>query len=328
MTAPARDFQSDRTSAVVWRPGRLWSLWDIMRAFRASTLCNYYATLMQVSERASNEPAYNAVPPDWLERVRGSLSHLAAITHHLLLEESKDCILRLLKEFEESSTYDKLRFKLEELLQLMESEAGKRKTFMLDPDRAKYYLPDEYGVIRDHPLNALIIHKPRPILISEKAETAFPSAYMDIVEAGRCLALNRNNAAAYHLMQAAEIGLRILAWDRRVIVKRGKSRTLIPLDFAQWGEILAELEEKQKKIDNWKRGKALREEAKQFYRVAVFEVSSFNEIYRKHLSHARATLYQPETAINCWAHVCRFLDGLSERMSEQHRTPTVWRAKK
>jgi hypothetical protein len=30
-------------------------------------------------------------------------------------------------------------------------------------------------------------------MVSERSANAFPSAYMDVVEAGRCLALNRNS---------------------------------------------------------------------------------------------------------------------------------------
>src|ERR1700730_735468 len=31
MTAPARDFQSGGNGAALWRPGRLWSLWDMLK---------------------------------------------------------------------------------------------------------------------------------------------------------------------------------------------------------------------------------------------------------------------------------------------------------
>jgi len=168
---------------------------------------------------------------------------------------------------------------------------------------------------------------PRP-LFSMTAQKAFPSAGMDIVEAGRCLALRRNNAAIYHLMQVAEVGLRTLAWDRRVAVLRHKGKTIVPLDYAQWGEILGELEKKKALINTWKRGKALREEAIQYYSSVIFEVASFNEIYRKHISHARGKLYEDDTAVSCWGHVYRFMDKLAERMSEEKRNKLVWSASK
>jgi hypothetical protein len=45
---------------------------------------------------------------------------------------------------------------------------------------------------------------------------AFPSARMDIREAGNCWLFGRNNAVVYHLMCAAEFGLRALAADRHI----------------------------------------------------------------------------------------------------------------
>src|SRR6185437_13955935 len=156
---------------------------------------------------------------------------------------------------------------------------------------------------------------------------AFPSAYMDIVEAGRCLALNRNNAAIYHLMQVAEIGLRTLAWDRRVEVKKWKKQTIVPLDYAQWGDMINGLEKKKELINHWKRSPHLKEKAYRYYTHAILEIDSFNEIWRKHISHARNTLYESDVAISCWGHVHRFMQSLAEYMSEEKRTPLVWSKK-
>jgi hypothetical protein len=61
-----------------------------------------------------------------------------------------------------------------------------------------------------------------------------------------------------------------------------------------------------------------------YYTRAVFEVESFNEIFRKHISRARGEVYALDVAISCWGHVQRFMDMLSERMSEDFRTNNVW----
>jgi hypothetical protein len=207
----------------------------------------------------------------------------------------------------------------------MKSELDKRKVFALDPLKSDYYQDDIHGVkppdAQKQNALAAVVKKPTP-LFSERAIKAFPSAYMDIVEAGRCLALNRNNAAIYHLMQVAEIGLRALAWDRRVTVMHSKKQ--IPLDFAQWGEMIRDLQKKRDLIHQWPRSKALKDEAVRYYTRAVFEVDSFNEIFRKHISHARGELYEPDVATSCWGHVYRFMDMLAERMSETNRTANVW----
>jgi len=207
------------------------------------------------------------------------------------------------------------------LAKLIQSELGKLHAFALEREKEKYFRDESWGVeIFPVPKGVVL---PQP-LFSAAAQAAFPSAGMDIVEAGRCIALGRNNAAIYHLMQVAEVGVRALAWDRRVTVLRHKGKTVVPLDYAQWGEIIGELEKKKALINNWKRGKALREQANQYYSTLIFEVSSFNEIYRKHISHARGKLYADDTAISCWGHVYRFMDKLAERIAETKRTHNVW----
>jgi len=208
----------------------------------------------------------------------------------------------------------------------MQSELGKRKVFVIDPEKSKYYQDDTYGV-RKPTANALrsLIDWPVPEpQFGEHVVEAFPSAYMDIVEAGRCLALNRNNAAIYHLMQAAEVGLRVLAWDRRIEIKRNKGKVIVPLDYAQWGEMIGELEKKKDDIDHWQRSKVVKEAAVRYYTHAILEVDSFNEIYRKHISHARNKLYETDVVISCWGHVRRFMETLTERMSEDRRSPLMW----
>jgi hypothetical protein len=222
----------------------------------------------------------------------------------------------------------RLQYALQHLLDLMKSELEKLKVFAFDPLTSDYYQDDVYGTKLPSAArytNALAagMKKPTP-LFSERATKAFPSAYMDIVEAGRCLALNRNNAAIYHLMQVAEVGLRALALDRRVTVTRGKKNVMVPLDYAQWGEMIGQIQKKKELINQWPRSKALKEEAIRYYTRAILEVDSFNEIFRKHISHARGELYESDIAISCWSHVYRFMNMLAERMSENHRMPEVW----
>jgi hypothetical protein len=214
-------------------------------------------------------------------------------------------------------------------MELMQSELKKRKVVAIAPELNKHYRDEIFGVKVPSPEEVVLlerkgVEKPEPVF-GEKAELAFPSAYMDIIEAGRCLALARNNAAIYHLMQVAEMGLRALARDRRVVVERGKTKTVVPLTFAQWGDIIAALTRKKDEINRWPRSKEVREQAITYYASAIFEVSSFNDIYRKHISHARGKRYEDDTALACWGHVRRFMETLAERgITETTTMPAVW----
>jgi hypothetical protein len=299
-----------------------------MKSFNPSLLTHSFRqlTLYEQQSLSRNSPDVE-VPYEYKADVSLSLSTARVIATVAELDETGDAIARLdshLISTAEPVTYVHLQHALHHLLQLMQSQLEKRKVFVINPGMSKYYQDDIHGIKPPHetPFKNDIFgaFKPPPWLFSERAVRAFPSAYMDIVEAGRCLALNRNNASIYHLMQVAEIGLRVLAWDRRAEVIKWKKT--IPLEFSQWGDMIVAIRKQKDLIDNWPRSKAVKEAANRYYMRAIFEVESFNEIFRKHISHARGELYEPDTAISCWGHVYRFMDMLSERMSETHRTST------
>jgi hypothetical protein len=312
-----------------------------MKAFNAALLGHAFSSLAEYSQQAAERGRMSGgntepVNQQRLGDISLSLAAANVITIFLELGETKDAIKRLtidMKSTVNPITAVTLHYALQSLLELMKNELDKRKVFALDPTKSKYYQDDTFGVKpppdAQYYGNALLqdARPPEP-LFSESAVKAFPSAYMDIVEAGRCLALNRNNAAIYHLMQVAEIGLRALARDRRVTVTRGKKQAVVPLEYAQWGEMIGQIQKKKDLIHQWPRSKTLKDEAVRYYTRAVFEVDSFNEIFRKHISHTRGELYEPDVAVSCWGHVYRFMDMLAEHMSENHRTPNVWNSPK
>ena len=300
----------------------------MLKRFRADRACSLYAQLMQLAERASRLPPDSEAPPEMYDFTEVPLANGREIASNLGLPETTDHILRLLK-WEQGITCKEVHFGFMHLMELMQSELKKRKVVAIDPEMNKHYRDEIFGVkVPSSEEVALLerkgVEKPEPVF-GEKTESAFPSAYMDIIEAGRCLALARNNAAIYHLMQVAEMGLRALARDRRITIERGKKKTVVPLTFAQWGEIIGELTKKREKINQWPRSKEIRERAIEYYAYAIFEVSSFNDIYRKHISHARGKLYEDDTAIACWGHVKRFMGALAERsITETTITPAIW----
>jgi hypothetical protein len=101
---------------------------------------------------------------------------------------------------------------------------------------------------------------------------AFPSARMSVVEAAKCIGFERYNAAVRHLLDAAEMGLRVLAWDRRI--KPRLHGQEVPVDFAQWGDLVANLETAMSKIRKWK-SKRVTAEAEQFYAPAIKDLNPF-----------------------------------------------------
>jgi hypothetical protein len=306
-----------------------------MRSFNPSLLTHSFRqlTVYEQQQQVYYDSSPDAeVPDSYKADVQLTLTTTRLIAVVAGLAETGDALSRLesdLRSTVEPLTHVSLQHALHHLLELMQSELGKRKVFVIEPEKSKYYQNDAYGV-RKPATNALSSLADWPLpepQFGERVVQAFPSAYMDIVEAGRCLALNRNNAAIYHLMQVAEVGLRTLAWDRRVEVKKWKQQSIVPLEYAQWGDMIVGLEAKKKLIHQWNRPKHLKDKAYRYYTHAILEIDSFNEIWRKHISHARNTLYPSDVAISCWGHVYRFMESLAERMSEEERTPLIWTSK-
>ncbi len=68
-------------------------------------------------------------------------------------------------------------------------------------------------------------------LFGDEVKKSFPSAAPHIKDAGNCIATDLNTAAVYHLMIAAEFGLRAIAKHLKVKIKRD-------LQYADWDEVI------------------------------------------------------------------------------------------
>jgi hypothetical protein len=157
-------------------------------------------------------------------------------------------------------------------------------------------------------------------LFGNKVYANFPSARFDIGDAGKCLAVELNTAAVFHLMRVAEIGLRTLAWDRRVKVLQ-KNRE-IPLDLATWEEIIRELEKAETAIQGFKKTHA-REAQFEFYHGAMMEFKRFKNVFRNRVMHTREE-YDRDQAHSVFTHVRDFMKILAGKIAEGKRTPIVW----
>ena len=291
-------------------PGRLWSLWDIaMHKFEAARFCQLFANCMRLSDHIDREPGQ--LEPN-REGFGNFLERVSALSGRYGLSESFDLVNRIRDDLA-TAPASKIQHDLQSIMGLMNSEMSKRLFFSVDANLSSYYTPPSAGVA---------IHHSK---FGAKTEWAFPSAHMDMIEAGNCLALERNNGCVYHLMCVAEVGLRTLAWDRRVVAKHNKKA--VPLEFAQWGELIGKLETEIDKIKSW-RSKPTAALAQQFYNEALSEVRTFNNGWRTHIMHARSHTYTSDDAVALFGHVNRFMAGISKRVSENHRTALVWKIEK
>ena len=182
---------------------------------------------------------------------------------------------------------------------------------------ANYFIQINPDRLRFFPSKIVPMSFTRRFDFGKEVREAFPSAQEDINEAGYCLAVDANTAAVYHLICAAEHGLRALAKDRRIKFAKG------PIELQQWGDIIRELDKAVAGIGNWPKSKA-RELAHEFYNKAVKECRFFNDAYRRHVAHARRH-YDRNEALSAMNHARDFMQLLAERISEKKRTPLVWK---
>jgi hypothetical protein len=141
------------------------------------------------------------------------------------------------------------------------------------------------------------------VLLTPAAESAFPSSVRDVIEAGKCFALDRWTACVMHLMRALEFPIKALA----------KSLNFSP-SSPNWEQILNEAEREIRKISpathgpNWK-------QHEQFYSEAALDFRFIKNAWRNYAVHGHNT-YDRHEAYEILTHVRSFIDGLAVRLKE------------
>lgn len=249
------------------------------------------------------------------EEELGMASRIAEKAHSLLmgLKNVSPTVLNHIKdwaqhysEISDGPSQGDILSTLESIRSMVETELESRK-FIYIPS------PDDEKIKQAKPFG-------------NRVYQAFPSARQDLTDAGTAFAMELYTACVFHLMRAAEYGIRALAWDRRVkvLTKAGKP---YPLDLATWEEILRGLDAEIGKTSLWPKAKGeIRTQATEFYGTAIQEIRGFKDTWRNHVMHTRGE-YTQEDAVQIMSHVKRFLMTLASRISEQDRTPCVWTKK-
>lgn len=207
--------------------------------------------------------------------------------------------VRLLKANTPNPSADIAR-DLKALRKTIEMELGKRRFVYVPPEKTRYFAQEK--------------------TFGQQVYDAFPSARLDLAQAGDCLACGLDSAAAFHLMRAAEVALWELGRDRQI-------PAVAKIESMEWGIIIRELEEEIKKIQQWPNTNLLKEEAHRFYNRALVEIRAFNDGWRRHIAHVRKSQVAMESdeAIALTGHVERFLKTLAFKIAEGQYTPLEWK---
>ena len=133
----------------------------------------------------------------------------------------------------------------------------------------------------------------------------------EIKDAGNCLAGDLNTAAIFHLMRVAEFGMRALARQLRIKVKKNT------IDSAGWTEIINHIEgateARWKKLPKAKKARKRATDFLKFCEVATDELNVFKEIWRNNVMHASGNYKEPE-ALYVFKRVEDFMQRLAKRV--------------
>jgi hypothetical protein len=156
-------------------------------------------------------------------------------------------------------------------------------------------------------------------LFGQPVHDAFPSARFDIRETGNCLAAECHTAAVFHMMRAAEWGIRALCVHLGLkklkwVKKRGGKVRLMPVAYSDWEHILTGLQGKvDAKITKLKRGES-KQAAQEFYYPVLQDLRAIRDAFRNHVMHTRRE-YTRHEADAILDRVVRLMTALASRVS-------------
>lgn len=291
----ARD-QSDSNDAALWRPGKLWSLWNIMHKLRADIFFKAYE---QTS--AFNQMLTLAPQPELTLLARDIAELIDRLT--ILIEE--------LNSMGMMGTAVVLARGLELLKSAPEKTEGGRQLRVFLPEnkeRIKTALSQGASRLPDDLIGqVLLIVDPAKIryhdqsaLFGDDVFKAFPSANEDIAEAGTCLALDRGTATVMHLQRVLEVGLSALA--AALSIKKQND----------WGRYLREIDDE---LNRRMKSSGARTADEQFYAEAATTIDAMRRAWRNPTMHPEKT-YSPERAEEILQSVRSFMRHLATKLHE------------
>lgn len=245
-------------------------MWDIVQRFRAEELSQHvYAIGSQVGilefakiRREQNRP----VTPDSLRGTVNTLARFLSFCDGVGFRDVASKLQLSLDRIERSAQLDGsyLECEYKAIFEALQIEILKHQFLELERNRQKYFNADS--------------------LFGSEVREVLPEAESDIREAGNCLALERDTAAVFHLMRAAERGLRRLA--KRLRVKVVYHGNICAVEYADWGAVTAAVQTKLTQIRKTPKGRKLTEQL-ELYSDAADHCTFMKDIWRNTTSHTR-----------------------------------------
>jgi hypothetical protein len=269
-----------------------WSLWDMMN-FSLALFAKALEVLTVEARRSSMQSPVIVIPEAEKERIMSQMQFVAERCRQLALSNTQDRLLRCFSLLQRTTTYGDLNRELITLYEAIE-----------DDTKEEYF----YHYPRVKVMVLIEIAEWLPIF------DAFPSARNEIDAGLDCYALGHPTACVFHMMRAAELGMRALARERQVTFPRQ------PLEWTNWQNILEVTEKNAKMATTGMRSGPAKDAALAFYNGAIAHLHALKDMYRNSVMHMRRS-YDDLEAQQAMVRVRDFMTGLSRKIGEKTKKP-------
>jgi len=283
---------------------KLRNLLDIMQNFDGWQFAEAVHALSQsrwiAMKRAATEGKDSDVNPEFLMALKMAVNKCREQCKHIELDAAVDRIdgpMNLFFTAYGTPTWEGVQTEIDVLWAAMIPELKRRRFAYIAHQKAKIIAKMENG--KENPW--------------KNVWRRFPSAKQEIKEGIYSYALELNTASIFHLMRAAEIGLRALARRMKVKLPKGKR-----LEWAQWQEMLRGMNTVCDDIFTKMKAGSAKDELLEFYRGTLGQFYGFKDEFRNHVMHSRKS-YDEIKAGSVLGHMLDFMNKLADRIDEKGR---------
>lgn len=267
-----------------WQPGRLWSLWDMLEINVGELVDS--ALLLQQMIRVEREEPLADIDRDTRNILLEASERLLVYVERCDLKASNRALSRLGGNLQGDGEFSYQHFDefAADLLLRLRDELELTKFVHIESGRIQFYDPTEP-------------------LFGQLVAANYPTAYLEVEEAGKCLALGRSTACVFHLMRTMEVGIRAIAQGLKIPdpVKPAEKN---------WGAILRKIREAIDARQRWRR-----KADKDFYEEALAHLDAVRNPWRNATMHVEKT-YTEEEAENILYIVRAFMTKLASKIDE------------
>lgn len=264
---------------------RLWSLWDIMKRFRASSFGAVLSSFARVSGavEAAKALRFSDAEEINIEAIRKVVAEAKQAVSELHLSHVLRSQYERLEDSVKRADSAELSILMREFHNNLIVELTSSWFLMISADRRDYY------------------EQPHPPF-GDVVTGVFPEASQDIAAASRCLSLDEWTACVFHLMRVLEHGLRWMAINIGLPEEATKHEN--------WKNVVDQIEKKIREMEAAPKS-AEKIERLQMYSSMAVDFRYFKDAWRNHVAHSHQH-YDQHAGETVWVHVRSFMQSAAK----------------